>query len=330
VVTTAKRWDVVLVSDRVRAGDIDGCFSNHPPVDTRVDLAPGLWVGPVDERLHKLVLRACSQESNVGEALYAYVQEDPAGFEWDPTDTLSKAVGLSHFVRATETAFEFSATVRLEAGVPAQAQPANRLTPYLKAWCATDRHRRWLTTANANLLRDLIAAHAAIREELRTSKTGRAITVFAQTPYLYDAHVRGLTVACTLESLVNSGPERSTAQFVRRVPLLAAALGIPGVDKPWAEKAYAVRSALAHGGNVVSPLKGGLGVEVEFDRLVARMEDIVRDALRRALLDATWRAILDNPQDEWPIPAAACAVCRGPADPSAFVPVRCGKCGREL
>ena len=327
---TAKRWDVLLVSDRVRAGDLDGCFSSHPPIQSRVDLAPGLWVGPVDERLQQLVLRACSQESTVGRALYAYVQEDPAGFEWDPTDALSKAVGLSHLIRATETAFEFAATVRFEAGVPTQAQPANRLTPYLKAWCATERHRRWLTTANVNLLRELIAAHVAIREELRTSKTGRAITVFAQRPYLYDAHVRGLTVACTLESLANSGSERSTAQFVGRVPLLAAALGIPNVDKAWAEKAYTVRSALAHGGNVVSPLKGGLGVEAEFDRLVARMEDIVRDALRRALLDSTWRAILENPQREWPIPASACTACRGAAEPGAFVAVRCNKCGRAL
>jgi hypothetical protein len=117
---------------------------------------------------------------------------------------------------------------------------------------------------------------------------------------------------------------------VGRVPQLAAALAIAGVDKAWTEKAYAVRSALAHGGDVVSPLKGGLGVEVEFDRLVARMEDIVRDALRRALLDSSWRASLDNPQGTWPIPAAACAVCRGSAGARGFVAVRCGKCGREL
>lgn len=238
--------------------------------------------------------------------------------------------GLSHLVRATETAYEFAATVQFEGGVPVHVEPAKRLTPYLKAWCATDRHRRWLTAANAGTLRNLVAGHAAIRPELRRSKTGRATTVFAQTPYLYDAHVRGLTVASVLEGLVNSGSERSTAQFHKRVPLLAEELGIAGVDTAWAKRAYAVRSALAHGGDVVSPLKGGLGVEVELDRLVARMEDIVRDALRRAILDASWRAALDDPQNSWPIPAAACAECRESADPGALVAVRCNKCGREL
>lgn len=324
------RWDVLLVSDRVRAGDVDGCYSSHPPVRVRVDLAPGLWVGSVDDRTEQLVLKACSQERNVGRALYGYVLDDPRGLEWDPMDVLSNAVGLSHLIRATETAYEFAATVQFARGVPVHVEPANRLTPYLKAWCATERHRRWLTTANAEELRALIAAHAAIRAELRTSKTGRAITVFAQTPYLYDAHVRGLAVACVLEGLVNSGSERSTAQFHKRVPLLAAELGIPGVDKAWAEKAYAVRSALAHGGDVVSPLKGGMGVEVEFDRLVARMEDIVRDALRRALLDASWRATLDDPQAKWPIAGAACTRCRESAEPSGFVAIRCNRCGREL
>jgi hypothetical protein len=324
------RWDVLLVNDRVRAGDLDGCFSSHPPVHERVDLAPGLWVGPIDDRLGELVLRACSRERNVGRALYGYVLENPRGFEWDPTDALSNAVGLSHLIRATETAFEFAATVQFDGGVPVHVEPASSLTPYLKAWCATDRHRRWLTKANAEQLRELIAAHAAVRPELRTSKTGRVITVFAQTPYLYDAHVRGLTIACALEGLVNSGSERSTAQFHGRVPLLASELGIPGVDKTWVQRAYAVRSALAHGGDVVSPLKGGLGVQVEFDRLVARMEDIVRDALRRALLDASWRAALDDPQSKWPIAAAACAACREAASPEALVALRCNRCGHEL
>ena len=324
------RWDVLLVSDRVLAGDLDGCYSSHPPVRARVDLAPGLWVGSVDGRVEELVIKACSQERILGRALYGYVLEQPKGLEWDPTDALSNAVGLSHLIRATETAYELAATVQFESGVPVHVEPANRLTPYLKAWCATDRHRRWLTAANAETLRDLIAAHAAIRPELRRSKTGRAITVFAQTPYLYDAHVRGLTVACVLEGLVNSGSERSTAQFHKRVPLLAAELRIPGVDRAWAEKAYAVRSALAHGGDVVSPLKGGLGVELEFDGLVARMEDLVRAALRQAMLDAKWRAVLDDPQSKWPIAAAGCAACRQAADPAALVPVRCNTCGREL
>jgi hypothetical protein len=262
--------------------------------------------------------------------LYGYVLEHPKGFDWDPAGGLSEAVGLSHLIRPTETAYEFAASVQLERDVPVHVEPANRLTPYLKAWCATERHRRWLTAADAAQLRDLIAAHAAIRGELRASRTGRAITAFAQTPYLYDAYIRGLAVACILESLVNSGSERPTAQFHKRVPLLAEGVGISGVDTAWAKKAYRVRSALAHGGDVVSPLKGGFGAEVEFDRLLARMEDIVRGALRRATLDARWRAILDDPQSKWPIPASACAECRGSGNPATFVAVRCNKCGREL
>ena len=100
--------------------------------------------------------------------MYGYVLEYLRGFERDPMDALSKAVGLSHLIRATETAFEFAANVQFERGAPVHVQPANRLTPYLRAWCATELHRRWLTTANAEQLRDLIAAHAPIRAELRT------------------------------------------------------------------------------------------------------------------------------------------------------------------
>jgi hypothetical protein len=233
-------------------------------------------------------------------------------------------------IRATETGYEFSATVRFESGAPANVERANILSPYLKAWCTTERHRRWLSADDAAHLRDLIATYGAIRPKLKGSKTGRALSAFTQTPYLYDPRIRGLAVACVLEGIVNSGSERPTAQFHTRVPLLAHELGIPGVDAAWAKKAYSFRSALAHGGDVASPLKGGSGLQAEFDQMVARMEDIVRAALRRAILDPSWRAVLDDPQSKWPIPAAACVECRRTADPDAVAPLRCNKCGREV
>lgn len=233
-------------------------------------------------------------------------------------------------IRATETGYELSATVRFQNGAPVEAERANTPAPYLRAFCATERHRRWLSASDAAQLRDLIAAYETIRSELKRSKTGRALSAFTQTPYLYDVRIRGLAVACVLEGIVNSGPGRPTAQFRTRVPLLAHELGISGVDPAWAKKAYSFRSALAHGGDVASPLKGGLGLEAEFDHMVARMEDIVRDALRQALRDPSRRAVLDDPQSKWPIPAAACLECRRSADPDAVAPLRCNRCGREV
>lgn len=63
--------------------------------------------------------------------------------------------------------------------------------------------------------------------------------------------------------------------------------------------------------------------------MVARMEDLVRDALRRALVDPGWMAALDDPQTRWPVPIAACTACRG-STVSGAVPLRCAKCGREV
>jgi hypothetical protein len=184
------RWDVVLVSDRVRATDLDGCVRTHPPIPTRVELTSGLWVGPIDRDLTNLILAECSRDRVRGGALYGFVLEDPSGLEWDPADDLANAVGLSHLIRGTETGFEYAATVRFVEHEAPRVERAPILTPYLKAWCSDERHRRWLCQDDALLLRDLIAKHKELRPALKGSKTGRAIRDFNQTPYLYNSVVR--------------------------------------------------------------------------------------------------------------------------------------------
>jgi len=327
--STISRWDVVLVSNKVLASDEDGCVRRYPPVSERVDLADGLWIGPIPSSLAMLSMKVCAQDAPRTGVLYASVLENPVGVVWDPSAQLQTAVALSHFVRATETGLEYAATVTFVKGERPVIERASILTPYRKAWCSNERHRRWLTVEDALVLKELIAQYKALRPTLKRSKTGRALRDFVETPYLYGAIPRALVVSCVLEALVNSGSERSTAQFHHRVPLLAKELGVASVDEAWAKKAYSFRSALAHGGDPASPLGGGQALDREFRDMVAKMEDLTRAALRRALLDPEWLAALDDPQSRWPVAAAACATCRKSKHTGAIA-LRCPRCSREL
>lgn len=102
-----------------------------------------------------------------------------------------------------------------------------------------------------------------------------------------------------LEALLKTERHRSTKQFTERVPVLAAEVGVEGVDAVLCEDIYNGRSAWVHGAPVqlfnpnASRSPGKPGPDPEMREVLARvalLQDTLRRAIRRAIEDPDFRA----------------------------------------
>ncbi|MGZ4303353.1 MAG: hypothetical protein ACXVSL_00590 [Solirubrobacteraceae bacterium] len=115
-----------------------------------------------------------------------------------------------------------------------------------------------------------------------------------------------------LEALVKTERHRATRQFKVRVAALAEALGLDGVTEEFCEEIYEARSDWVHGNRVELFAGGshaGEGGPVNNEQRdamgsVARLQDVLRTAARRAIEDPAFREIFRDDEvigARWPI-----------------------------
>jgi hypothetical protein len=218
--------------------------------------------------------------------LYALWNEnpaDPTGFNWDPDQSLATAIALSRLIHPTSTGFEYSARVifkhndSLKQIIPG---PVSGLLAH--AYAAPTAPRNWLTDNDVSVLRSLLASFYAASADL-PPRVQRALWNHEYAFTVQWMEVRWTVVATALESLVHTDRHQSTKQFVDRVTALANRVGI-SLSPRDAERAYDLRSSLAHG--------QGLGTGDDATTvLYYRMEEILRASVRLAIQDAAFRNI---------------------------------------
>jgi hypothetical protein len=114
-----------------------------------------------------------------------------------------------------------------------------------------------------------------------------------------------------LEALLKTERHYATKQFRERAAALADELGIHGISENWAEEIYDARSDWVHGSSVklfaLDPALGGGPANPSESRAfrdLARVQDLLRAAIRRALKDAAFRARFesdDSVRTHWPV-----------------------------
>lgn len=324
--------DVLLISNealRYRAKEHEA----EPSLSEVVEVSDGVLLGGVRSAISEPLMRATQfRPSNppFPRVLYGFVRYDPPGSHWDEDNAISQALFLSHFVHAHDGGFEFTARIATnDSGTLTELKPADTEPPFTRAYCCTHVQRRWLTQDEGLQLRDLIAAYTAIRPRLRDSRVGTAVSVYAESPFVYHGRPRGLLLATTLEGLVSTMTERAMKQFTTRVPALAKEVGLDRLDRKWAEEVYGLRSTLAHGGQLLPSAEepDHLAELEEFNRTLTDIDELLRRVLRRALMDNAFREKLDNVDTYYPVPGRGCPACRSTAPELLAVP--CPKCQRE-
>jgi hypothetical protein len=300
--------DVLLVTIGYADGDIDlgDEFGRHPPaglpyrdVSGTVDPGPadlgrGLMVGQLSGEELRLIEDACSQRGHffyphghdgVRYALWRDVTEHALSEgavvapSWDEDGVIVTAVALSRWIQDNAAGTEVTARVVDYEDGSLQVRP-QALFESSHAYRLPVIERDWLDAQDAAELRKLLDTFWQEREDL-PERVSRAISRGELASWSrWPDHMLPLIVG-GVEALIVTRIGELTANFKRRLPLLAQMVGLSGVDSDFAERIYIARSEGVHGSRV--------GLFSEWD--AAAISDV---RLATLLLRRTLRALVEH------------------------------------
>lgn len=265
-----------------------GLFNFNNPImpPERFDIADDLYVGKIDSRTANIVLDFGEPKSfkidaphRQGGYFYAFVRIVPEPAEmhsWDTDQRLQTAIALSRLVRPTSISFRNAGRVRYnDDGTVRHGYPAWLRGVDPDSWLPADsNYRDWLIEAELAEVKSLFQSMYASTLPIRVS---RAFFYHEYAARTYYGEVRWVLVCTALESLLNTDPYHSGAQFRGRVPPIASSIHV-AMTADEAAKAWSMRSHLSHGGAT-----GKLTPPEE--EVYKKLEMVLRGVLKKAILD---------------------------------------------
>jgi len=272
----------------------DGEMRDPKPAREEREVYGSVRIGLRSNELWKAVLTACEPPGfsydlpSLGPGqLYTLWNDNPAdstGFNWDPDQRLETAVVLSRLIHPTSIGFKYSARVIFDHANGIKQIIPGPVSGLPHAYVITSTAPRdWLTDNEVSVLRSLLADFYAISSANLPSRIQRALWNYVYAFEVRWIDIRWTVVATALESLVHTDRNRSTKQFIDRVTALANRVGV-SFSLGDAERAYDLRSSLAHGQEL------GTGDDAT-TALYCRMEEVLRASVCLAIQDAAFRDI---------------------------------------
>ena len=262
------------------------------PITETVKLADDLFVVPRDWAAAKLITRACDPPGenpglhvDLRAPLYMLVRTNPPRrpqHSWDPDQRLQMAIALSRLVRPTSIGTEYSGRIIGEVSGRFQFVPGAVRGDGTRAWTSDPEHD-WLTAADLKQLAMLIEKWDASPLE-KKSRLAQAFWYYQYAALTELVDIRWLFIATGIETLLSSGSHTATRDFTQRVVQIANLLEISDVSRKEASRMWGMRSSLVHGAK-----HGGLD-PTDF-AIYGLMERVLRELLRRAIADASFREV---------------------------------------
>jgi hypothetical protein len=294
---------------------------DNPPVEDAVDLGDGVFIERLrgeDSDLPDQVMDASSSRGlnyrpirQFGQ-LYAFWRQipreewdGPQMHAWDPTQAIAEALALSRFVLDNAHSVEFAGRVLDRSD--GHRQIACSLGYDGRIAYRVRKDRFWLTTAEAEELRQLLDQYRTVEEAL-PDRVRRALWHADRSCYCRYIHEAVGNIVTGFEALLNTGEDEPiAAQFVKRSHALAAGLGIETSRSYWTW-VYDVRSKAVHGaeGRLLVPA-GWEETAGDPPRDVARLaqaQEVLRLALRNAIEDEQFRRVFESEEsirDRFPL-----------------------------
>lgn len=280
--------------------------ATDPPVERREQDISGLFIERLDLELAKAIMDTCEPKTLGVMApvrqfahMYAYVRElhpQISLIGWDEDHRLSRLVAISRLVHPTFVGLRYAARVSQDNNslriVPAEVRG---LSP--DTFLSPNHKRDWLSQAEAKLVVELDAKTTTLAPPSFPRRVSRALWYYDYTQKTYYADLRWTLIATALEALIHTGKWDSTKHFTRRVPALAADVGVPALTTDECEDAYDYRSRLSHGDGFLSDMRAA---DIT---LYDKLEETLRLAILKAFEEPAFAAIfLDDSQiaARWP------------------------------
>lgn len=311
---------------------------NHLPIGLPSPVHHGVSTDPLDlgrgvaiERLSKdkteLVMNACTPRGHYFSPIrqfgqrYSFVKEVDLEefarnrYHWDRDNCLTNALTLSRLVRDNAYSTRYAAQIidhddgeqTVVYTLGSEGQHVYRLR----------RDREWLDRFEGGELRDLLSSYWQAEPNL-PPRVRRAMWRAEYASWLKWGDLEIATMISGLEALLKTEHFKATRQFTRRVPALAAEVGVDGVTRESCDLMYDARSEWVHGAHVRLFTAGGEAQEAQGDSAplgpqtkeqkrafgeIVRLQDTLRGAVRKCLEDAEFRSIFeddDSIRARWP------------------------------
>jgi hypothetical protein len=253
----------------------------------RFELSNDIWIERLDEETAKHVQTACEPPhykiDSVGHDhhLYAFIMRVPERQQtrFDGLDVLHAVVSLSRLVHPTSIGDRYCAKI-MHYGLEGSAVYAIQYRGASPDVFLSSHQRDWLTVDDGETLRKLMSWSA--KDKLMHTRIHRAFWNHEYAMRSWYLDVRWMFVVAGLEALTNIGCG-VTIQFKKRIHQLAAHFNISlTVDE--LGKAYKLRSKLVHAESFLHGL-GSIVPKTEHNPLYDKLEDVLRQTVREALLD---------------------------------------------
>jgi len=302
-------------------------FRAHPPVGAprrlfpravpEVDLGNGVRLLALPGEEADEIMDACTPRGANFDPVrqfsqrYSFVRErsfeeiEESYFNPDEDGGLYDAVSLSRLIRDHGFSLQYTARVidpadgkrTIAYRASSEGDAAYRLVP----------GREWLDGPEAEELAGLLAAKRSAELPPRVT---RAMWRSEYATRIGWADVMLPMLIGGLEALLKVGRGQLTAQFKRRATALATELEVEGIDERLCGRMYDGRSDWVHGSHVqLFGREGGQGPSHGEERRVldeiAKMRDLLRATIRRAIEDPAFRATFlkdDALEERWPAP----------------------------
>lgn len=300
--TTVK--DVVVVTNDVLAGLPHDRIPLRNSFRLPFHLGRDISIEEIEGPLLEHILDACEPAGwnfrpvrQFGQ-LYSFVRNNPPDVEspvWDKDRELQKCIALSRLVKPTSVGFEYSARVVSDAnGEAVKVIPGAVAGFGSQAWLAGKSEDDWLTQEDLDALAELWS-----KVDLASvpGRIQRAFWLHEYAARTEDLAIRWILASTGIESLVNTGADRASKQFIARMAELAKRFSGKEVSRAQTGKIYEMRCKIVHG----TTLTGARPDDLE---LYLRLESTLRDALRAALNDNEAQVLFasdDSVNQEWPL-----------------------------
>jgi len=270
-------------------------WERHPPVvvsgSGRFVLNDDFWIERLDGELAIHIQEACDpphyriNNDQTDRHLYAFLRRVPdnEGSQYEGMDELHTVVALSRLIHPTSIGDRYCAWI-FHYGSPESAIKAIQYRGLSPDVLLGKKQRDWLSAVDAECLRQLMPWVS--RKKLMRERVHRAFWNHEYAMRLFYLDTRWQIVVAGLEALLNVGEQNSGHQFKGRVRQLADEFGIQLSDDEIL-KAWKLRSKLVHAEGFLHSLGRVLPTNEHSD-LYARIEGLLRAAVRRCLVDASF------------------------------------------
>jgi hypothetical protein len=302
-------YDVLLVTTS-EAGTFEE-FQIHPPAgDPPVELGRGLSIQQLPSDVNEVVMNACTFRGHYFFASrqygcrYALVLDLPLTqahtFRWDPDQVIRDALALSRLVRDNDHSTEYAARVTEYENGELRVMPHDG-GESREVYRMLDE-RDWLDASEATGLADLLAAFWSSGTMPR--RVERALWASEHVAWERYLDVILPSLVAALEGMLNTSKRQLVRQFSTRVSALASDLGVLDVSKSLCRRMYEARSQGAHGADI--DLFEPEARRDENVKRLARLQAVLRSAIRHAIEDSGFRAAFDSDETvrtRWPVEA---------------------------